>query len=62
MTGKELLSRLKKDGWELDRTQGSHHIMRKDGYKIVSIPIHAGKDLPTGTLNKLLKDTGLKGG
>ena len=61
MTGKELINKLKKDGWELDRTKGSHHIMIKSGYKPASVPIHAGKDIPTGTLNKLLKDTGLKG-
>ena len=61
MTGKELIKELKKRGWNLDRTHGSHYIMKKDGCKPVSIPVHAGKDIPFGTLNKLLKDTGMKG-
>ncbi|WP_332461305.1 type II toxin-antitoxin system HicA family toxin, partial [Leptospira chreensis] len=29
MTGKELIKVLKKDGWELDRITGSHHILKK---------------------------------
>ena len=62
MTGKELVKTLQKNGWTIDRIQGSHHIMIKYGHKPVSIPVHSGKDLPVGLLNKLLKDTGLKGG
>ena len=61
MTGKELVARLKKDGWSVDRIQGSHHILIKSGHHPVSVPVHANKDIPTGTLNHLLKVTGLKG-
>ena len=61
ITGKELVKRLQKDGWKLDRTEGSHHILKKEGYRPASIPVHAGKDIAPGTLNKLLNDTGLKG-
>ena len=60
MTGKDLVKKLKNDGWVLERINGSHHIMRKDGIT-VAVPVHAGKDLPIGLLNQLLKDTGLKG-
>ena len=60
MTGKEFVKRLKNEDWELERINGSHHMMRKDGVT-VAVPVHAGKDLPKGTLNQLLKDTGLKG-
>ena len=38
--------------------QGSHHVLRKDD-KIEVIPIHS-KYVPTGLLNKILKNTGLK--
>ena len=60
MTGKELVKKLQKDGWTLNRVNGSHHIMAK-GNKTVSVPIHAGKDLTVGTLNKIIKDADLKG-
>jgi predicted RNA binding protein YcfA (HicA-like mRNA interferase family) len=30
MTGKEFIKLLKKEGWKLDRINGSHHIMIKE--------------------------------
>jgi len=30
------------------------------GRKLLSVPVHGNHDLPTGTLNKLLKEAGLK--
>ena len=61
MTGKELIAKLQKDGWKLERVSGSHHIMTKAGCKPASVPVHGGKEITPGTLNKLLRDTGLKG-
>ena len=58
MKDKDLLKLLKKNGWELKRIHGSHHILKK-GNRIETIPIH-GKDVPTGLLNAILKRTGLK--
>jgi predicted RNA binding protein YcfA (HicA-like mRNA interferase family) len=60
MTAKELKRRLIAAGWTI--TQGSRHELAAHPEKPgVQIPIHrhAG-DIPTGTLNKILKDTGLK--
>lgn len=59
LSGKELVKWLRDEGWELDRIAGSHHIMVKGG-KTVSVPVHDNKALPTGLLNKLLKQAGLK--
>jgi predicted RNA binding protein YcfA (HicA-like mRNA interferase family) len=59
MSGRDLVRRLEKDGWKLDRISGSHHVMVKDNVT-VSVPVHANKDLGTGLLNKLLKEAGLK--
>ena len=59
LTGMELVKLLIKEGWTVDRISGSHHIMVK-GDKTVSVPVHAGKAIPTGLLNKLLKQAGLK--
>lgn len=55
----ELVKLLMKEGWTVDRIAGSHYIMVKDG-KTISVPVHAGKAIPTGLLNKLLKQAGLK--
>lgn len=59
LTGKQLVKILEDDGWKLDRIAGSHHIMAK-GSKKISVPVHSGQAIPTGLLNKLLKQAGLK--
>jgi predicted RNA binding protein YcfA (HicA-like mRNA interferase family) len=46
--------------WALDRVSGSHHIFRKEGFRPVSVPVHGSKDLKIGTLQGIMKDTGLK--
>ena len=58
MKPKELIKKIQKNGWELDRIQGSHHIF-KNGNKTISIPLH-NKDLKPGILHKLLKEAELK--
>lgn len=58
MKDKDLLQILKKNGWNLVRINGSHHVLQKDG-KTVVVPLH-GKDVPVGLLNRILKETGLK--
>lgn len=59
MTGKEVLELLKRNGWKLNRITGSHHVMIKNG-RSIAVPLHGNRDLPPGTLNKILKDAGLK--
>ena len=58
MTSKELLKLAYKDGWRLDRINGSHHILIK-GDKTVSIPVHS-TDIKVGLLKALLKQMDLK--
>lgn len=58
MKDKDLLKLLQRNGWQVKRIQGSHHILEKDG-QIETIPVH-GKDVPTGLLNSILKRRGLK--
>ncbi len=58
MRDKDLLKLLKKNGWDIVRIHGSHHVLQKNGQTIV-VPIH-GKDVPIGLLNSILKETGLK--
>ena len=59
LTGKELVKKAQEAGWEIDRIASSHYILIK-GNQTVSIPVHAGKSLGQGLLNKLLKQLGLK--
>lgn len=59
MNYNELTKKMKQAGWEIARQNGSHVIYKKEG-KTVSVPNHGKKDIATGTLQKLLKDTGLK--
>ncbi|RKJ39282.1 type II toxin-antitoxin system HicA family toxin [Acutalibacter sp. 1XD8-33] len=53
-----MLKLRKGNGWEVVRIHGSHHVLQK-GEDTTVLPIH-GKDVPTGLLNKIRKDTGLK--
>lgn len=58
MKDKELLKLLLKNDWKLDRVNGSHHILIKDG-KTISLPVH-GKDMKKGIEIAILKKAGLK--
>ena len=60
MTPKELIKILKKDGWIQKNQEGSHkHFIHPTKKGKIQVPCH-NKDLKTGTLNKILKDAGLK--
>jgi predicted RNA binding protein YcfA (HicA-like mRNA interferase family) len=61
MKVRDMLKRLKEDGWRLDRTRGDHKQYThpvKPG--TVTVPGHEGDDLTPGTLNSILKQAGLK--
>ena len=48
-----------KNGWRIDRTKGSHYILKKEGYKQIPLPVH-GKDMKKGLETAILKGAGLK--
>ena len=59
-TAKELLKLLKKNGWYIERTHGSHHILKhKDIKKLIVLPLH-NTDMKPGVLSNILHDAGLK--
>lgn len=61
MKSRDLIKLLKDNGWVHDRTEGSHHIFKKAGHpKTISVPVHPGKDLKTGTARAILRDAGIK--
>ncbi|RRD93787.1 type II toxin-antitoxin system HicA family toxin [Clostridiales bacterium COT073_COT-073] len=55
---KHVVHSLKKAGWVLDHTTGSHEIYVKDG-KICPVKC-SKKDIPAGTLTNIERITGLK--
>ena len=62
MKPKDLLRVLAKEGWEIARVDGSHHILKhSDNPGMLVVPLH-NKDLKPGTLNQILKQAGLKPG
>jgi len=60
MNSKSLIKMLKKDGWELDRIKGSHHVFTHLEKKGIVVVPHPKKDIPIGTTNSILKQAGLK--
>ena len=60
MKPKELIRRLEQEGWQIVRTEGSHHMMKHpDSKHLIVVPFH-NTDLKPGILNKILKQAGLK--
>ncbi|GAP98743.1 type II toxin-antitoxin system HicA family toxin [Leptolyngbya sp. NIES-2104] len=60
ISGKTLCKIVERNGWELKRVTGSHHIYAKEGSDIIlSIPVHSNRDLPKGALRSIMKDAEL---
>jgi predicted RNA binding protein YcfA (HicA-like mRNA interferase family) len=61
MKVREVIRLLQQDGWRHVRTRGSHRQFQhpvKAG--IVTVSGKLGRDVPPGTLNSILKSSGLK--
>lgn len=58
MNGKDIINKLKAEGWKLDRINGSHHIMTKDG-KAVPVPVHGNRDVGAGLASTIARQTGV---
>ena len=58
MKSRDIINRLKNDGWELRNVRGSHHqyVHHGNGGR-VTVP-HPKKDLPTGTLRSIYRQAG----
>jgi predicted RNA binding protein YcfA (HicA-like mRNA interferase family) len=54
--GSKFTKILEKNGWELKRVKGSHHVYMKAGNPArLSVPVHGNKPLKIGLLKHLLK-------
>jgi predicted RNA binding protein YcfA (HicA-like mRNA interferase family) len=59
VSGRRFARALRRKGWTLDRTRGSHHVFRSpDGSKVVTVPVH-NRDMRHGLQASLMKDSGL---
>jgi predicted RNA binding protein YcfA (HicA-like mRNA interferase family) len=55
ISGRRFCRVLERQGWELQRVRGSHHIYtHPDQPTILTVPVHGNKDLKRGTLHRLL--------
>jgi predicted RNA binding protein YcfA (HicA-like mRNA interferase family) len=58
---REVITILKKDGWYLARTKGSHRQFKHDDKAgVVTVSGKESVDVPPGTLNSIWKQAGLK--
>ncbi len=58
MNSREVIARLKREGWQLVHVKGSHHHFKhfeKEGR--VTVP-HPKKDFPRGTLRSIFRQAG----
>ncbi len=61
VSGKKFAKILERNGWNLLRIQGSHHIYGKVGSDIrLSVPIHRNQNLKIGLRRHLMKMADLK--
>lgn len=57
--GRQLLSALKRAGFEELRVRGSHHYLRHRDGRATVVPIHAGETIGPGLLQQVLRDCDL---
>lgn len=59
-SSREVIKMLKKDGWYLVRTEGSHHhFLHSEKPGLVTVK-HPDKDIPINTLKSIERQSGLK--
>ena len=56
LTGKQLLSLLKKKGFLSIRQKGSHVFVQHPDGRATVVPVHSGESIGPGLLAKILKD------
>ena len=55
-TGNHLIKALRKLGFELVRTKGSHHFLRHADGRCTVVPVHRGETIGRGLLAQILRD------
>jgi len=56
LTGKEIVSLLKKVGFIVERQRGSHVFLKHEDGRATVVPVHSGETIGPGLLSKILRD------
>ncbi len=56
LTGREIISTLKKAGFVVERQRGSHVFMKHSDGRATVVPVHSGETIGPGLLSKILRD------
>jgi predicted RNA binding protein YcfA (HicA-like mRNA interferase family) len=56
LTGKEIVSILKKSGFIVERQRGSHVFLKHTDGRVTVVPVHSGETIGPGLLSKILRD------
>ena len=60
ISGKRMAKALKERGWIHVRTKGSHfQFERPDFPGVITVPVHANRDLRAGTQKDIMRQSGL---
>ena len=54
-----MIAKLKAAGWALDRVHGSHHVMVKGGQAVPG-PVHGSRDLGSGLIAAIERQSGVR--
>ncbi len=60
MDSSTIINTLEANGWTCVRTKGDHRYYRKKGVQRPTCVPHPVKDIPTGTLKAIERQTGIK--
>jgi predicted RNA binding protein YcfA (HicA-like mRNA interferase family) len=56
LTGRRILTALRKAGFQTVRTRGSHHFLQHPDGRATVVPVHSGETIGPGLLAKILRD------
>ena len=60
VSGLQAIAAFGRHGFQVVRTTGSHHILKKLGHQAtLSVPVHGNRALKRGTLRGLVRQSGL---
>ncbi len=57
--GKDLIAALRRAGFSVIRTKGSHHFLRHVDGRSTVVPVHAGETIGVGLMTSILRDAKL---
>lgn len=59
LRAEQLISALRKAGFQVVRQKGSHVRLKHAGGRVVTVSAHSGQDIGRGLLRKILRDAGI---